>query len=57
MIFQKFDFAELAIEPFGRYLMVNQTFAGDKPSRAAKRGASGVAGCGDTARATDKKNE
>jgi hypothetical protein len=28
--------------------------AGDKPSRAAKRGASGVAGCGDTARATDK---
>jgi hypothetical protein len=31
--------------------------AGDKPSRAAKRGASGVAGCGDTARATDKNNE
>ena len=28
--------------------------AGDKPSRAAKRGASGVAGYGDTTRATNK---
>ena len=30
--------------------------AGDKPSRAAKRGASGVVGCGDTTHATNKIN-